>query len=140
MTAILVDMGFEPVADEGEVPMRDFAFPVGVVVGKFFEELSGIEVAECVGGEVAHASHRPVDVLEAAEGVIRRCDAEELLHFLIPGGGDVFDFEGSFHEHFFNFKPEDDMEGIGDFIGLDADEGGDNCIDGGIKLIEGGIV
>lgn len=76
-------------------------FPVGVVEGKFFKELGGIEIAEGVGGEVADTAKRPMDVLETTESVFRRSDAKELGHFLVPSSRNVFDFQGSFHEHFF---------------------------------------
>ena len=108
-----------------------------MIKGKFFENLSGVEVAEDVGGEIPHASHRPVDILEASEGFGGGCDAEELFHFLVPDRGDIFGFDGAFDDHFFDFETENHMEAIGDFVGLDADEGGLNNIDGGVKLIEG---
>lgn len=139
LAAILMDMGFEPVADEGEVALGKLGLPVGMVVGKFFKELCSVEVAEGVGGEISHAAKRPVDVLETAKRVGGRGDAKEVVHFLIPDFGDIFYLEGSFDEHFFDFKPENHVEGVGDLIGFNADEGRFDGIDGEIELIKGDV-
>ena len=53
--------------------------------------MGGVEVAEGVGGEVAEATHGPVDVLEAAVGVVGDREAEEGLEGFVPGLGDVGD-------------------------------------------------
>ena len=51
------------------------------------------EVAERVGGEVAEASQRPVNVLEAALGIVGNFQTEEFLKQILPGSRKVFDFE-----------------------------------------------
>lgn len=129
-----MDLFFEPFSDKEKVATGNFAFPVGKVFCKHFEKLGGEEVAQCVGGKVADQPARPVDILKTAFFKGGGCDIEVLLHEVIPQFRDLFHRERAFHEFFFDFKAEDDMEVIGDLIGFDADTAGSDCIDG---LVEG---
>ena len=56
---------------------------------RLLEELGGVQVAERVRREVADRAAGPVDVLEAAAGVVGRGEAEVLLHPLVPRAGQV---------------------------------------------------
>src|SRR3546814_6645764 len=53
------------------------------------EELRGGHRPEGVGREVAPGAVVPVDILEAAEAVVRRRDAEQRLHAAVPFAGQV---------------------------------------------------
>jgi len=46
------------------------------------------------------------------------------LHFLVPDSRDVFDFKRSLKEGFFDFKPDNNVKTVGDFVGFYADERG----------------
>ncbi len=101
-----------------------------------FEKLSGVDIAERVGGEVAKATHRPVDVLEAAFAVVCGAETEEFFELAVPGLGDVCDFEFAGEEGAFEFEAKEDVEVVSGFIGFDADGGVGAAVDGGEELIE----
>ena len=52
-------------------------------------ELCGEKVAYRVGREISERTVRPVDVLETAERIIRRDNAEVVAVFFIPESGDL---------------------------------------------------
>ena len=130
LAAVLVDVGAEPFPDKAEFSLGDAGLPVGMGFFKGVEELGGIEVAEDIGGEVSDEPKRPMNILEASFGIVGRGDVQVVVHLLVPDGRDVFHFQRAFNEGFFHFKPEDDVEAIGDFIGFDPDERGADLVDG----------
>ena len=81
------------------------------------------EIAQGVGGEVSKAAQGPVDVLKTAFGVIGHLQAEEFLEKLVPGGGEIADFEIPGDEAGFELETEKDVQIVGDLVSLDADEG-----------------
>ena len=133
--AVLVDVFLHP-GEEGEkVALGEGGGDGFILLGRF-EKLGGVDVAEGVGREVAQAAHRPVDVLETAIGVVFRAEPEEFFELIIPGGGDVGDFEFAGEQGAFELETEEDVEIVGGFIGLDADGGVGTTIDGGEEVIE----
>lgn len=112
-------------------------FPVGVLFGEGGEELSGEEVAEGVGGEVAEVAEGPVDVLQASERIFGGDDAEIRLHFGVPRFGKVVDAELARDKLFFNLKAQNDVEAVGHLVGFDADEAGGDFIDAAVESVEG---
>jgi hypothetical protein len=98
-------------------------------------KLGGGQIAESVGGEVAKASEGPVDVLEATARIVRNFDAEQFFKKLVPCGGEIADSEISIKELRFQFKAQEDVEIVGDFIGFDPDEGAFYGIGGAPALL-----
>src|SRR5438876_12035392 len=68
--AVAVDLLAEPGEQGGEIARRNRPVEVAEVGAGGLEELGGVEVAERIGGEVADGAAGPVDVLEAAAGVV----------------------------------------------------------------------
>jgi len=135
--AILMDVGSEPFADEGEIALFNLFFPMGVFFGKGGEELGGEDIAEGVSGEVAEGSDGPVNILEAAFSIIWGSFSEEFFEFGIPGIGKVSWRKSAGNELFFEFKAEDDVKAIGNLVCLDSDEGRGNGVNSPIKSLEG---
>ena len=108
--AVLMDVGLHPVEEGEEVGFGEGGGD-GVVFHGGVEELGGVDVAEGVGGEVAEPAHGPVDVLEAAFGVVFGAEAEEFFEGFVPGVGDVGDVEIAGEEGAFEFETEEDCGG-----------------------------
>ena len=130
-----VDFALEPAEEGGGVGFGE-GVGDGVVLHGGAEELRRVEVAERVGGEVAKASHGPVDILQAAFGVGGWGHAEEFLEFCVPSLRDVFDFELAVDELAFEREAKKDMEVVGGFVGFDPDEGVLRAIDRGEEGVE----
>lgn len=84
---MLVDMGAEPAEEGGEVALGELGVEGTEIARGSLHELSGVEIAEGVGGEVADESSAPVDILEDTIGIGGWGDSEEALVALIPGVG-----------------------------------------------------
>src|SRR6185369_17636569 len=82
--AVAVDLRAQPLAQRRELAVRDQGVEVAEVAMRRLVELRRVEVAERVGREVPERAHRPVDVLQAAFGVVARPDAEQLAALLAP--------------------------------------------------------
>ena len=92
--------------------------------------MGGGQIPQCVGGEVAEAAKGPVDVLEAATGVVGDFEAEEFFEEFVPRGREVADGKITLKELGFQFKAEKNVEIVSDLVGLDADEGALDSIRG----------
>ena len=92
--------------------------------------MGGGQISQGVGWEIAKATKGPVDVLEAATGVVGDFEAEEFFEEFVPSGGEVANGEITFKELGFQFKAEKDVEIVSDLVGLDADEGALDSIRG----------
>ena len=133
--AVLVDVFLHP-AEEGEEVAFGEGGGNGGVVLRGVEELGGVDVAEGVGREVAEAAHGPMDVLEAAFGVVFGFEAEEFFEGFVPGGGDVGDLEFAGEEGALELETEKDVEVVGGFVGLHADAGVGGSVDADEELVE----
>lgn len=76
-----------------------------------------------------------MDVLEYAFFVVFWGDIEDVFGGGVPGIREVFDFEGSVEELFFEFEAEDDVEVVGDFVGVDADGVAFDGVDGEVEEV-----
>jgi hypothetical protein len=68
----------------------DFAVSVRMGV-----QLGGVEVAQCVGGEIAEAPHAPMDVLKASMSVVGRAYDKEVFKLIVPSLWDPSNFKFS---------------------------------------------
>ena len=79
-------------------------------------------------------------VLKHAEAVVGRLDADERAHALVPGVGQVADREGSAHQRELELEAQEDVQVIGDLVGLDADQRRLDQVGGAHELIERDVV
>src|SRR5262245_70625 len=84
-----VDFFVEPTLEPAELSLAKITVEIAELLPGLIHELSGVEVAERVGGKVTDATHTPVDVLQAAALVVRRRKIERLLELLVPDAGHV---------------------------------------------------
>ena len=63
-----------------------------------------------------------MDVLEAAVGDVRHLDSEVLGHLRVPGFGDIGGGEPAARRLLLQFEAEDDVEVVGDLVGVDTDQ------------------
>src|SRR5688572_30123198 len=87
--AVAVDFLAEPREQGGELAGGELSVDVADVFTRLLEKLGRIKVAERVRGKVPDGAAGPVDVLQAAAGVIRGDDAEIFLHLRVPGCWEV---------------------------------------------------
>src|SRR5260370_11472059 len=93
-------------------------------------ELCGVEVAQSVSREVPYRSRAPMDVLKTAVCVSGDLQAEHLLEFLVPAGGEMGDGKFALDQFDLDLETEDDVQIVGHLIRLDADEGRRNTVHG----------
>jgi hypothetical protein len=118
-----VDLLAKPVEEGLIVSVVDGGGEGGEIPLGGLPKLGGGQVAESVGGEVAKASKGPVDVLEATARIVGNFDAEQFFKKLVPRAGEIVDSEISIKKLCFQFKAQEDVEIVRDFIGFHADEG-----------------
>jgi hypothetical protein len=63
-----------------------------------------------------------VGVLQTALGVVLRANTQILLHPVVPDRGHLTDRQVTADEVSFYLPPEDDVEVVGQLVGLDPDE------------------
>ena len=74
-TSLAVHIFSQPAEKTGEVPIGKGLFDSIEFFDRLGKQLRGEDVAERIGREIADLASRPMTVLEAAEGVVRRADA-----------------------------------------------------------------
>ena len=135
-TAPLMDVGFEPLANKGEFAISDPPVPVGMLFCKRRKEMGRKEVAQSISWKIAKIAERPMDVLKTSLRVILRLDAEIFFHLGIPSIGKIGDIECSADQSLFDFKTENDMQAVGDFVRFYADEGRGDLVDSAVESIK----
>ena len=95
-----------------------------------------IDVAERVRGEVADRPDRPVHVLEHAEPVVRRLDAEVLAHALVPHLGQLLELDRPRDQLLLELEAEDDVQVVRRLVGLDANQRRLDPVDRAVPVLE----
>src|SRR5580698_6767343 len=131
-----VNLFAEPREQLAEFAVRDFVVQRGNVTPGGGEELRGVKIAERIGGEVADHSARPVNVLQYAQGIVWDVECEKLLHFGIPGTRQIFDSDLAFEQGHFDFESQNNVQVVGDLVGLHANERRVHDVDGAVETIE----
>ena len=90
-TPMAVNVLAQPGEQGGEVPAGERLAQVAEVTVGLGEQLRREQIAECVSREVAEKTRAPVNVLEAAFGIVARSDAEVLAIAFVPNAGDITD-------------------------------------------------
>jgi len=134
---VAVDVLLKPGAEGVEAAFFDVGGDVGVGSEGGGEELGVHDVAEGVALEVAPDEvAEPVDVLEDAVFVVGGRDAKVALVGGAPGVGQVGDGESAFEEVEAQLEADHDVEVVGDFVGVGADEAGGDGVDGVVEGVE----
>ena len=105
-----------PVARPGRIP-RLGALGRG-------EELGGGHRPEGVGREVAPGAARPVDVLQAAEAVVRNGEPEQAAHAVVERPRQVGERQVAGDQRGFEVVAQQDVGRIGRLVGVHPDEAG----------------
>src|SRR5690606_9773473 len=111
--AVGMDVFSEPLQQGAEIPVGEFALKVGNLAFRRVEELGGDQVSYGICGEIANAATGPVDILQAAFGVVVGGNPQHFLHGLIPLTGQISHRQITIQESLFQLKPQDDVEVIG---------------------------
>lgn len=135
-SAVAMDLFLQPLSDEGELSLCDLFFPSGVRRFKGLEKLRRIEIPKRVRREIADSSHRPMNVLQTPDAIIEGRDPEISAHFFIPHFGDLLHANGTVDQSHLNLKAYDDVERVGDFICLYADQRGSRFVDRSVEIVE----
>jgi len=72
--------------------------------------------------EIADRTVIPMDVLQNPFGIIGRRNAQQRMQPVIPGARQVGHRQVARNQRLLQLEPQNDMGGIGHFIGIDADE------------------
>ena len=75
-------------------------------------------------------------VLQHADAVVRRLDADERAHALVPGGRQIVDAEVAAHQRELELEAQEDVQVVGDLVGLDADQRRLDEVGGAHELLE----
>ena len=110
-----------PSGAKSPAPIRSSRSPRSRVGG--LPELAGDHVAEAVGGEVAEGAARPVHVLEHAVGVVGDLEPEVLACSARSRPGEVSKLERAVEELELQLEADQDVEVVGELVGLDPDQG-----------------
>ena len=79
---------------------------------------------ERIARKVAESTGRPVNVLHATICIRVRFNAQQVLHAGTPGMWQVSNFQGAADQILFQTITQDDVQWIGDFVGINANEAG----------------
>ena len=104
------------------------------------EELRRVDVAERVGWEIAKEPGAPVDVLQAALGIVRGRDSQGLAVLLVPCVGQLADWQFIGKQGLLQLEADDDVQVVSHLVGLDPDQAGLHVVDGGQELVERDIM
>ena len=134
--AVAVDLLAQPLAERRQVAGADPLVEVVDVAAGGLPQLAGDHVAEAVGGEVAEGAAGPVDVLEDAAGVVGDLEAEVVAVARVPGLGQVLEREVVLEDLQLELEADQDVEVVGDLVGLDPDQRALDAVGGAEELVD----
>ena len=88
------------------------------------EHLHAVGAAQGIGGEVAEHAAGPVGVLQHAPAVVRHVHAQVFLVHAVPQPGQLVHLHIALHHQLLDLIADHDVHGIGQLVGLGADQGG----------------
>ena len=103
------------------------------------EELCGVNVSQRVGWEVPEETGAPVDVLQAALRVVRGLTPSVSWYFWFQAAGRSAVGQVAAEQSLFELETDDDVQVIGDLVGLNPDQAGADVVDRGQELVEGDV-
>ena len=98
--------------------------PPNIRVG-LLKELRGVQVAQCVRGEVPEQPPAPVDVLQHAVGVAGGTMPKYLRYFSCHAG-QVRDLKNVFDRRLSSLKADQDVQVVGRFVRFNTNKQGRN--------------
>mmetsp|Transcript_13297 Transcript_13297/g.46002 ORF Transcript_13297/g.46002 Transcript_13297/m.46002 type:complete len:225 (-) Transcript_13297:1089-1763(-) len=119
---LAVYLGPEPLAQGLQVPLGHHPLHVPELLPRLLVELARVHGPQGVAGEVAERAVGPVHVLQHAEGVVGRHDAEELLHLRLPRRGEVPHGEVAGEQRALELEAQHDVHGVRELVRVDPDE------------------
>ena len=128
----------QPVGERAELALLELVVQVRDLGRHLLPELPGDDVPERVRREVADRADGPVHVLEHAEGVVRRLDAEIVPHPLVPDLRQLLQLDRVGQQLLLELEAEDDVQVVGRLVRLDADQRGRDPVDGAVPVVERG--
>lgn len=121
--AVAMDFLAQPAEQRAVFAARQLSFERRTIRLRPAHKLRGVQIAQRIGREIAHRADAPVDVLQAAVGVLGDLQAEGFLKLLVPIRRHVGHGELALDQFHLDLKAQDDMQIIGDLVRLDPDEG-----------------
>ena len=112
--------------------------PLGIEVHRFaqiIDRLCAVGAAEGIAREITEVAHRPVDVLQAAVGVIGYIHAEVLFVLGVPCSGQVGHGQRALHQRLLQLIADHDVQRVGQLVSLGADQAGLGAVDGAPDLL-----
>ena len=134
--AVTVDAVAKPGEELGEVAPDECLVQASQISAGLSKELSRVKVAQRVGREIAEEPGAPVDVLEAALGVVTGANPQGLAILLVPGRGQIMDRQVAGEHRLFQVEADDDVQVVSHLVGLNPDQAGLDVVDGGQELVE----
>jgi len=80
-----------------------------------------------------------MNILQYAQTISGRNHAQIIFHAGVPGFGQIFDFQRSFHEGDLKFETQHDMQVVSGLIRFNTDQGRFNLVDASIKRIQADV-
>ena len=86
--------------------------------------------------KIAKRPHGPVDILKTTLSIIRRKNAERVAIRLVPRGWNVLHNQIAAEAGPFDLEPNDDVQVVRQFVGLNANQRRADRVDRPMKLIQ----
>src|SRR5690606_30263011 len=107
--AVLVDVTGEPIPKRFEIAGAELLVEGADLLLGGLEELSGVEVPQRVGREVAHQAKGPVNVLQAPLRVVGNRNAQVIGEALVPDAWNVVDVQVATDQSPLQFEAQHDV-------------------------------
>jgi len=117
-----MDIRAQPFQQAAELPGFNLLLEIGDCLVDLLPQLRRNQVAQGVGGEVAEHPARPVHVLQHAQPVVGRGDAQVFLHARVPDFGQITHRQAAFQQRNFDLHAQHDVQVVGGLVGLHADQ------------------
>src|SRR5262249_53276744 len=87
--AVMMNLLVEPCFHAPKLAAPEVGVEIAEIMSGLLHQLRCVEIAERVRRKITEAAEAPVNILQAALAIIRRCQAESFCELLIPGTGTV---------------------------------------------------
>ena len=110
----------QPLAQRAELAVLELLVEVAEVGLRALPELDRDDVAERIGGEVAHRHVRPVDVLQHADHDVGRLQPEVFAHLGVERLGKILERELAGEHRALELEAENDVQAVRHLVRVDA--------------------
>ena len=126
----------QPAVELAELARLELRLEIGNRALDVPPDLNRDRVPERVGREVAVRGARPVHVLEDAARVVGNLDAEQIEHAGVPRLRQLLQRQRALHQPLLELEAEDDVERVGDLVGLDPDQPRRDAVDPAVERLQ----